>query len=71
MASNLPFSQIQEAFQQQAYRFGITIKYINPAFTSIIGLYKYMVPLGLNSGTAAGLVIARRGLGLRAEKIPH
>lgn len=68
MASNLPFSTFKELVQQKSYRTGIAVKFVNPAFTSIQGLYKYMVKYGLSSGTAAGVVIARRGLGFE-EKI--
>lgn len=70
MASSLPFAQIKDSFQQKCYRFGVELKTVNPAFTSIQGLYNYMRPYGLNGGTAAGMVIARRGLGFK-EKIPN
>lgn len=71
MASNLPFATFKELVQQKSYRTGIAIGFVNPAFTSIQGLYKYMVKYGLSSGTAAGVVIARRGLGFNKEKIPQ
>lgn len=70
MASNLPFATFKELVQQKSYRTGIAIRFVNPAFTSIIGLYKYMAKYGLSSGTAAGMVIARRGLGFK-EAIPE
>lgn len=69
MASNLPFATFRELVQQKSYRTGIAVKFVNPAFTSIIGMYKYMSKYGLSSGTAAGMVIARRGLGFK-EAIP-
>lgn len=69
MASNLPFAIFRELVQQKSYRTGIAVKFVNPAFTSIIGMYKYMPKYGLSSGTAAGMVIARRGLGFK-ETIP-
>jgi hypothetical protein len=34
----------------------------NPAYSSLIGLTKYMSMYGLSSDTAAALVLARRGL---------
>lgn len=68
MASNLPFAKVRELIEQKAFRKGVEVKFVNPAFSSIIGLYKYMVNYGLNSGTAGGMVIARRGLGFK-EKI--
>jgi IS605 OrfB family transposase len=48
---------------------GIYLKTVNPAYTSIIGLVKYMRMYGLSSDTAAALVMARRGMRL-AENIP-
>lgn len=70
MASNLPFATFKQLVQQKSFRTGIHVKFVNPAFTSIQGFYKYMVKYGLSSGTAAGVVIARRGLGFK-EKIPQ
>ncbi len=43
---------------------------LNPAFTSVIGMIKFMPQYGLNSGTAAAMVIARRGMGM-SERPPH
>ncbi|MEM7591588.1 MAG: hypothetical protein AAF383_08720 [Cyanobacteria bacterium P01_A01_bin.83] len=48
---------------------GIQLKTVNPAFTSLIGLVKYVKQYGLSSGVAAGIAIARRGMGL-TEKLP-
>lgn len=70
MASNLPFATFKELVQQKSNRTGIAVKFVNPAFTSIQGLYKYMVKYGLTNGSAAGVVVARRGLGFK-EKIPQ
>lgn len=48
---------------------GIQLKTVNPAFTSLIGLVKYVKQYGISSGVAAAISIARRGMRLR-EKIP-
>ncbi|WP_293131686.1 hypothetical protein [Microcoleus sp. bin38.metabat.b11b12b14.051] len=48
---------------------GIELITVNPAFTSIIGLFKYLKMYGLASDEAAALVIARRGMRL-GEKLP-
>jgi hypothetical protein len=42
---------------------------VSAAYTSVIGITKYMAMYGLNSGCAAALVIARRGQG-RTESLP-
>ncbi|MCY7381848.1 MAG: hypothetical protein LH628_04510, partial [Microcoleus sp. CAN_BIN18] len=49
---------------------GIELITVNPAFTSIIGLFKYLKMYGLASDEAAALVIARRGMRL-GEKLPN
>lgn len=48
---------------------GIELITVNPAYSSTIGLVKYMRMYGLGSDCAAALVIARRGMQL-SEKIP-
>ncbi|WP_293132871.1 IS200/IS605 family accessory protein TnpB-related protein [Microcoleus sp. bin38.metabat.b11b12b14.051] len=48
---------------------GIELITVNPAFTSIIGLFKYLKMYGLASDESAALVIARRGMRL-SEKLP-
>ena len=48
---------------------GIQLKTVNPAYTSLIGLVKYVKQYGISSGVAAAISIARRGMYLR-EKIP-
>ena len=48
---------------------GIELVTVNPAYSSVIGLVKYLRMYGLASDEAAALVIARRGMRL-SEKIP-
>ena len=48
---------------------GIELITVNPAYSSIIGLVKYMKMYGLASDEAAALVIARRGMRL-SERLP-
>jgi hypothetical protein len=43
---------------------------VNPAYTSLIGLVKYLRMYGLSSDVAAALVVARRAMRL-SERIPH
>jgi IS605 OrfB family transposase len=48
---------------------GIDLITVNPAYSSLMGLAKYMKMYGLANDEAAGLVIARRGMGLK-ERLP-
>ncbi|MTI66533.1 MAG: IS200/IS605 family element transposase accessory protein TnpB [Firmicutes bacterium] len=50
-------------------RSGFLVKKVNPAYTSIIGRFKYTKHFGLSVHESASLVIGRRGLGFN-EKIP-
>ncbi|MDJ0589001.1 MAG: IS200/IS605 family accessory protein TnpB-related protein [Pleurocapsa sp. MO_226.B13] len=49
---------------------GIQIKTVNPAYSSSIGLVKYLRQYGISSGVAAAIAIARRGMRL-SEKLPR
>ncbi|NES05751.1 MAG: IS200/IS605 family element transposase accessory protein TnpB [Okeania sp. SIO2F4] len=69
MLSNLATGMFRKALESCCRRFGIELIKVNPAFTSVIGMVNYMAKYGLNSGTAAGLVIGGRALKL-SEKIP-
>ena len=48
----------------------IKIKQVNPAFSSLIGLVKYLRQYGISSDVSAAIVIARRGMKL-SEKLPR
>ena len=50
-------------------REGIEVIKVNPAFTSIIGKYKYQHQFGISVHNSAALVIGRRALGFN-ERIP-
>jgi IS605 OrfB family transposase len=65
MRHNFIYSQLLRAIERRAVKDGVEIKKINPAFTSIAGILKYQDTYSLNRHTAAALVIARRGMGLR------
>jgi IS605 OrfB family transposase len=68
MRHNFIYSQLLKAIERRAIKDGVEIKKINPAFTSIAGILKYQDMYSLNRHTAAALVIARRGMGIK-EKI--
>jgi IS605 OrfB family transposase len=58
--SQFSYAKIINTVESRAQREGIEVIKINPAFSSWIGLVNYMSQYGLNSGTAAAIVIARR-----------
>jgi len=70
MLSNLATSSFREALESRCQRFGVQLIKVNPAFTSVIGMNKFMARYGLNSGTAAAMVIARRAMRF-SERIPQ
>ena len=69
MLSNFSYSCFHQMLISRANRFGIEVREVNPAYSSLIGLTKFMSLYGLSSDTAAALVIARRAL-RKSERIP-
>jgi IS605 OrfB family transposase len=69
MLSNLSTSLFRDSLISRCQRYGIELQKVNPAFTSIIGMIKFMPQYGLNSGTAAAMVIARRAMNY-SERAP-
>ena len=69
MSHNFVYRRFLESIQRRAKKCGVALKTVHPAYTSIIGKYKYATAYGLNFHQAAALVIARRGLGFH-ERIP-
>ncbi len=69
MLSNLSTGMFREALTSRCKRYGIGLHLVNPAFTSVIGMIKFMPRYGLNSGTAAAMTIARRAMG-HSERAP-
>ncbi|MCQ6280897.1 IS200/IS605 family accessory protein TnpB-related protein [Bacillus sp. EB600] len=62
-------NKIQKALISRRLKFGFKIKKVNPAYTSVIGRFKYSEMYGLSVHEAASFVIGRRGLDFE-EKIP-
>ena len=60
----------RETLESRCIRYGIELIKVNPAFTSVIGMIKFMGRYGLNSGTAAAMTIARRANG-HSERAPQ
>jgi IS605 OrfB family transposase len=64
MKSNFIYRKMLNAIKQRAVKVGVPVIEVQPAFTSVLGQLKYQKMYSLNRHTSAGLVIARRGLGL-------
>ena len=64
MKSNFIYRKMLNAIKQRAVKIGVPVVEVLPAFTSILGQLKYQKMYSLNRHTSAGLVIARRGIGL-------
>ncbi len=69
MLSGFIYDKFRACLMARAQKYGIGVIFKNPFATSVIGMIKYMPRYGLNSATAAAMVIARRALGF-SEKIP-
>ena len=62
-------NKLQKALISRGLKFGFHIKKVNPAYTSVIGRFKYAKRYGLSVHEAASFVIGRRGLDFD-EKVP-
>ena len=62
-------TKLQKSLVSRGLKFGFKIKTVNPAYTSVIGRFKYTKMYGLSVHEAASFVIGRRGLDFD-EKIP-
>ena len=69
MLSNFSYSSFRQLLESRCQRRGIQLILVNPAYSSLIGLTKFMKQYGLSSDTAAALVLARRGA-FKSERIP-
>ncbi|MDJ0719888.1 MAG: hypothetical protein QNJ54_37660 [Prochloraceae cyanobacterium] len=70
MLSQFAYSKFGDLVKSKAQLAAIEVEQVNPAYSSLIGLTKYMSLYGLNSGTAAALVLARRCLRF-SERLPR
>ena len=69
MLSNFAYSKFLQLLSSRCFKLGLQLIEVNPAFSSVIGLVKFMSMYGLNSATAAAFVLARRAMRL-SERIP-
>ncbi len=65
------YRSLLTAVERQAAREGVALRKVKPAYTSIIGRFKYQPQYGISVHHAAALVISRRGgLKVRRENVP-
>ena len=69
MLSGWAYARFYELLQSILSNRGIYLMQVNPAYSSLIGLVKYLKMYGLGSDEAAALVVARRGMRL-SERLP-
>ncbi|MDJ0617488.1 MAG: IS200/IS605 family accessory protein TnpB-related protein [Calothrix sp. MO_192.B10] len=69
MLNYFAYSTFKDLCERQSNNRGIRLIKVNPAYSSLIGLTKFMRLYGMSSDTAAGLVLARRVMGLN-ESVP-
>jgi IS605 OrfB family transposase len=65
MLSNFAYSKFLQLLKARCFKLGIEVIEVNPAYSSLIGLVKFMSMYGMNSATAAALVLARRAMRLK------
>lgn len=65
--SNFVWKRFVELLERKCVQHGIKYKKVNPAFTSIIGKYKYRWMYKVNIHESAAFVIGRRGLGFNEK----
>jgi len=70
MLSALHYTKIKTMLRARAYRRGVVIHQVNPAYSSVIGRTKYAKRYGLSVHQAAALVLAQRILGV-SERLPR
>lgn len=70
MLSSFAYNAIIQQIKSRAFRFGVQIQEVNPAYTSIIGRVKFAKRYGLSIHSSAALVIGRRVLKF-SERLPR
>ncbi|MGM9951917.1 MAG: IS200/IS605 family accessory protein TnpB-related protein [Intestinibaculum porci] len=63
------YQKMRELILYKEQKYGLSVRFINPAYTSQTGKLRYMRRYGLSVHGSASFVIARRGLGF-TDKIP-
>jgi IS605 OrfB family transposase len=70
MLSSFFYGAVISGVKSRAFRLGVEVDEVNPAFTSIIGRAKFSKRYGLSIHESAALCIGRRFLGV-SERIPR
>ena len=71
MLSSFSYSMICQYIESRAYRNGVSVFKVNPAYSSVIGRCKFArIYKGLSVHTSAAMVIARRESGF-SERLPR
>jgi IS605 OrfB family transposase len=71
MLSGWAYARLLELLSSIGGNRGIKLHYCNPAYSSVIGLVKYVRMYGISDAVAAALVLARRGMKLSERIKPH
>lgn len=69
MLNAFAYGTFKHVLQVRCWSRGVQLIKVNPAYSSLIGLTKFMRIYGMSSDTAAGLVLARRAMRL-SESVP-
>ena len=69
MLNHFSYGTFRDVLETRCNNRGIQLIMVNPAYSSLIGLTKFMRLYGMSSDTAAALVLARRAMRL-SESIP-
>jgi IS605 OrfB family transposase len=70
MLSSFAYTSFMTSVKSRAWRLGVKVKEVNPAFTSVIGQVKFADRYGLSIHESAALCIARRFQGV-SERLPR
>jgi IS605 OrfB family transposase len=70
MLSSFAYNAIINSMKSRAWRYGVKVEEVNPAFTSVIGRVKFAKRYGLSIHGSAALCIARRSIGA-SERLPR
>ncbi len=70
MLSGFAYAKFFELLKARCLKLGIKVIEVSPKYSSQIGVIKYMRRYSMGSDSAAGLVIARRGMGIYHERVP-
>jgi hypothetical protein len=70
MLSGFAYAKFFELLKARCLKLGIRVIEVSPKYSSQVGVVKYMRRYGMGSDSAAGLVLARRGMGIYHERMP-